>query len=464
MRRTVSALVSILLLACFGFSAEAAEPSPPTSWGLEEPLETIATLELSGLDVERLLDEDELASIAGGPLRFATSRSTQLSPRDHGTWESLPGGLQLWRLRIRAPGATSLGLAFERFALPPGARLDLYSSDRSQRIRAFDHRDNTELGELWTPALPTDDLIIELTLPAHSSEDWQLTLGAVHQGYRDLHTVTASESGACNVDVECPQADAWRDEVRSVARYLRSGIFLCTGYLLNNTAQDRRPFFMTSETCGVRSDTDQTLVVYWNYLNSFCRPPGSGDSGDPGDGVFDQFTLGSTFLAGGVPASYTLVELWEPPWRFDVFFAGWDARPGDFASAVTIHHPRGEEKRISFEDDPTETTSYLGLDSPGDGSHIRIVDWDLGTTEAGSTGSPLFGPDHHVIGTLHGGFAACGNDQSDWFGRFSVAWDGVSPWLDPRDTGGLVLDGVNNDWIFVDGFESGDTTSWSAVE
>ena len=46
-------------------------------------------------------------------------------------------------------------------------------------------------------------------------------------------------------------------------------------------------------------------------------------------------------------------------------------------------------------------------------------------TEPGSSGSPLFDQNRRIIGTLHGGFAACSNNQSDWYGRFSVTSGGV---------------------------------------
>ncbi|HNU83421.1 MAG TPA: T9SS C-terminal target domain-containing protein, partial [Thermoanaerobaculia bacterium] len=60
------------------------------------------------------------------------------------------------------------------------------------------------------------------------------------------------------------------------------------------------------------------------------------------------------------------------------------------------------------------------------------------TTEPGSSGSPLFDPNHRIVGQLHGGSAACGNNLSDYYGRFSVSWTGggsntsrLSNWLDP---------------------------------
>ena len=92
----------------------------------------------------------------------------------------------------------------------------------------------------------------------------------------------------------------------------------------------------------------------------------------------------------------------------------------------------------------------LGPSVPGDGTHVRITDWDLGTTEPGSSGSPLFDQNHRIIGQLHGGYAACGNDDSDWYGRFFTSWTGggsptnrLSDWLDPISTGQPALDGRN---------------------
>ena len=77
-------------------------------------------------------------------------------------------------------------------------------------------------------------------------------------------------------------------------------------------------------------------------------------------------------------------------------------------------------------------------------THIRVHDWDAGTTEPGSSGSHLFDQNHCVVGQLGGGFAACGNDEPDWYGRLSVSWTGggtsatrLSDWLDPFGNGAL---------------------------
>jgi len=295
-----------------------------------------------------------------------------------------------------------------------------------------------------------------VTIPATKVDGMDLELGSINVGYRGFGEVMASldddlRSGSCNVDVICPEGDDWRAEIASVGVISTGGSTFCTGFMVNNTAQDLTPYFMTANHCGVNSSNAASLVVYWNYENSTCRPVGSSASGGPGDGSLSQFQTGSYFRASNSASDFTLVELDEDPDpAWEVSFAGWDRSGAEATTAVGIHHPNTDEKRISFEYATTQTTSYLGTTVPGDGSHVRVIDWDLGTTEPGSSGSPLFDQNHRVIGQLHGGYAACGNDESDWYGRFSVSWTGggtsstrLSNWLDPGSTGATTVNTIS---------------------
>ena len=198
---------------------------------------------------------------------------------------------------------------------------------------------------------------------------------------------------------------------------------------------------MTANHCGVSGSSAPSLVTYWNYQNSYCRVPGSGDSGGAGDGQLNQFNTGATHLTSGSSSDYTLVVMNNSPDdAWEVSYCGWDATGNESPQGIAIHQPSTDEKRISFEFQPTTTTSYLGEAIPGDGSHVRIEDWDLGTTEPGSSGSPVFSADHKVLGQLHGGYASCTSQTSDWYGKFSVSFAaGLDAHLDAAGTGALTV-------------------------
>jgi len=429
-----------------------AQPWETTVLAVDKTADGIQRITTPRVDQAKLMAEDIDTWAPGQPLRFAQPFETRVSPKTHGEWTELKDGSWLWRLQIASPQAKSINLGFTTFRMPEGGELRLRAAKGLTELRAFTAADNQDHGQLWTPIIPGDELLVEVAVPATAREKLALEIGAINHAYIDFGKGPAHlKSGACNVDVVCPEGDDWRDEIRSVAVYSRGGSTLCTGALVNNVAQDLKGYFLTANHCGMSAGNSPSMVVYWNYENSTCRTPGSGASGGAGNGQLNQFSTGATFRANRSNSDFALVELNNPiPSEYNVYWAGWDARPGDFPSVVAIHHPNTDEKRISFENDPTTTTGYLSASVTPSGTHIRVADWDLGTTEPGSSGSPLFSPDRHIVGQLHGGYAACGNNSDDWYGRVSRSWlDGgtaatqLRNWLDPNNTGTLVLDGRN---------------------
>ena len=390
------------------------------------------------------VDIYELRSLAedmvGEPPRFADPQETFITPETHGVWQKLEGDYSIWQLRVTAPGALSLNFGITDFELPKNSRLMVYPADLKDAqdirgVRTFTEADNRSHRELWTPVVVSDDVVLELVVPTSSREQVSLELTSINRGFRYLGE-EFDKSGTCNIDVVCPEGDDWWNEINSVGVYTVNGTWTCTGAVINNTAEDQTPYFLTANHCGLSTSNDQGVVIYWNFQSPTC--------GAQSGGSLAQYSSGVTFLATASASDYCLVEINDPldP-AFNVTFSGWDYSGADLTSAITIHHPSTDEKSISFENDPTTTTSYLSNTVPGDGTHIRITDWDLGTTEHGSSGSPLYSPEHRIVGQLHGGYAACGNNSSDWYGKLSYSWSGISQWLDPLNTGQLTLDTLN---------------------
>ncbi|MBB5207932.1 putative Ig domain-containing protein [Chiayiivirga flava] len=423
-------------------------------WGVTTNHLGIQQVNTPGIDRDWVELQDIKKMDAGQPVtRFAIAHTNKIAPAQYGTWDEPSAGIKRWRLVLGSKDALSINLGFSRFQLPEGAELTLLNAAGKAEFRSFTAADNDKHGQLWTPLVKGDQVTVVLTVPAKAVDDVKLEIGSINHGYRGLGEIPwFAKSGACNVDVVCPEGDDWREEIRSVAALTLNGTDQCSGALVNNVNGDLTPYFLTAAHCSFGSVAGAAgMVAYWNFENSTCRVPGSGASGGAGDGTRTQFNTGAIFRANRAASDFTLVEFDDPvdP-SYNPYWAGIDARDQATSSAVAIHHPGVDEKRISFENDPTTITTYLQNAVPGDGTHLRVTDWDLGTTEGGSSGSPLFSPEKRIVGQLHGGFASCSSQTSDWYGRVAVSWAAggtaatqLRDWLDPDNTGTLVIDGRN---------------------
>ena len=461
------AFAAILLVgAALGVAAPAAVAQPlALSRAEARPLGSVATLRLPDVSNAALLQRDATMAARGtepGAERFAEPFPYALDARSTGTWEQM-GADRVWRLVVESPGAYSLNLGFSQFRLPDGAALWIYAPGAAPEYRPFTSADNEAHGQLWTPLVPGDRVVIELDLAgvkAGGADEFALVLGQVGHAYRPaLLTGTekaaaargaagrsagdAALSGSCNVDVVCSQGDGYRDIIRSSGAYTRGGTSTCSGAAVNSTRGDGEPNFLTANHCGNSAGNAPSVVVYWNYQNSTCRPVGSPASGGAGDGPRTQFNTGTVFRGTAAASDWNLLTFDDPilP-AARVFLSGWDRRDAAPASAVGIHHPAVEEKRISFENEATSITTYSSDTAVATGTHIRISDWNLGTTEGGSSGSPLYSSERRIVGQLHGGAALCGNDLPDWYGRlFHSMNTGLAALLDPAGTGAQTVDG-----------------------
>jgi len=167
------------------------------------------------------------------------------------------------------------------------------------------------------------------------------------------------------------------------------------------------------------------------------------------NGPTNQTISGTMTVANNSVSDFALLSLGQrPPGSYRTYYAGW-SRPNIPAQwSVGIHHPRGDIKKISHDYDPVVSSDYEPERYLPD-SHWKVRDWDQGTTEPGSSGSSLFDQNRRIVGQLHGGWAACGNDLPDYYGKFSMSWDYGSSsstrlrdWLDPINSGPSTLDGM----------------------
>lgn len=433
---------SILLLSIGNSYAQLSEGGTPYSFRNILSNEII-TIEMPSVDIETLLSEDAVEEKLGIPFRFGYPIETNINLIEQGTFERLDTGDKIWRLRISAPGATSINLNYNDFWLPEGAKLYIYNDARDEIIGAFTKRNNKENGEFATGILRGDGITLEYIEPALVESPGFINISSVVHGYKDifkkLDTDDFGSSGSCNNNTICPEGDDWRNEIRAVAMILTSsGSRLCSGMMINNVRQDLTPYFLTANHC-VGSSSPNWIIMF-RYESPQCSPSVNGP--------LNYTVQGTQMKANNSASDFALFLLNEaPPDSYEVHFAGWSALDIPSTSSVGIHHPAGDVKKISFDNDPSSSSDYEP--SPYlPNSHWKITMWDDGTTEGGSSGSPLFDQNKRVIGQLHGGWASCTSLTPDYYGKFSMSWNyGSAPstrlrdWLDPDNTGTLVLDG-----------------------
>jgi hypothetical protein len=440
----LSGILLATILSCVispAVNAQISHGGSPINWGEETSQTSFEIKSMPNVDLTILAEEDAVTDqYKEAPWRFGVEREVEYNLENSGTW-TFEEGMHVWRLGVHCPEAINVSFMLSTFNLPTEATLYIYNSDRTAYLGSFTQANNKEWGGLSLGVLDGSRMILEYHESPASHGLGSIEIGTVVHGYRSLlnHQDAVVEemtsrmgpfgnSGACNVNVNCPEGADWQTEKRSVALIVSGGYAACTGALVNNTANDGTPYFLTANHC---LGSPNSWVYYFNHESSNC----SGSTGPT-----NQSVSGGSLLVNNGGSDFALIELSStPPASYNVEYAGWDNSGSTPSSAVGIHHPSGDVKKICFENNAPYQNSTGGAQV------WWINQWELGVTEPGSSGSPLFDNNHRIIGQLYGGAAACSgsnnNGQYDFYGRFNVSWGlGASAYLDPLNTGVNTLD------------------------
>jgi hypothetical protein len=402
----------------------------------------ISVFELPSYDYKSMMKED----LEGGrakPYRYGKVHDVEINPDNSGTWQMLGDGRKIWQLMLSSENAYSLSIICNKYKLNEGAKLFIFSADRSQLIGSFTAKNNLANGAFSTVPIAGSAIILEIDLEAGAEYGVFELSGVVHD-YKNVLKGFGT-SGSCNVNINCAAGANWQDEKRAVVRFSASGN-LCTGSLINNTAQDGKPYLLTANHCVSTANGAAGAVFWFNYESTDCA-----STTNPSHQTINSANL----VATGGNLDFTLLELSsEPPSNYKVYYAGWNRGTTPATNTTCIHHPDGDIKKISIDNDAPIINDY------GSGyvtnSHWNILAWDKGTTEGGSSGSPLFDQNHRIVGDLTGGQASCDYDFDDYFARFDLSWDynsssskQLKAWLDPLGVGVSYLDGYDPNTVSV---------------
>lgn len=235
---------------------------------------------------------------------------------------------------VVSEGAVAVRVQFKDMSLPQGARVFVYSATNPNEFYGpYTGRGPSADGTFWTPPIQGDTAVIEYFTPAkNDTAKSPFKVFSIAHVYKDITAQDAAAS--CELEVT---AD-WANVATSVGRidFVSQGfVGICSGTLLNNAANDQKPYFLTANHCISTQSEAQSATVYWNY-NTGDSPLGA------------PRTFGANLLVTGKSSDSTLLFL-TGSLPGGLFFSGWDSTPFSATAAATgIHHPEGSHKRISF--------------------------------------------------------------------------------------------------------------------
>jgi len=405
----------------------------------------IPLIVLSEFNIDHALNEEEKLS-KQKIFQYAENIIVDINLKDRGICVTKTNGDKIWYLKIKSKDAFSLGVLFDYFRIPIGSELFIYSKDQKHIRGAYTYLNNKSNYMLPISPIKGDELIIEYYEPKNVDFEGMLHIGFIAHDYKNIFkqltkSTLFGNSGACNINVNCDEDVLWQTLKHSVCKITYNGR-LCSGALINNTNNDGYPYILTANHCINNEFDANSAIFYFNYESPNCINA---------DGTEDQSIANSTIIATPdiKTIDFSLLELSvEPPPAFRPYYAGWNRDIKDPISVTSIHHPAGDIKKISKAYNGAVQSNY------GYGytefTHWWIDFWDEGTTEGGSSGSPLFDQNGLIIGDLSGGDASCSFNFNDYYQQFSYSWDSyedinlqLKNWLDPESKGDLFIKGYN---------------------
>ncbi len=392
--------------------------------------------ELGIPDVEAARQEDEWVSTSGekGPLRIGVFQDIAAPIRvypgraDAGVWHETADGGWVWAVTLNAPGAEGLRIHFSH-AMLIGASLSVYNAaDSSESYGPF-----TQAGDFWAPTCFSGAVTVEYyvsSLSRFSDEELLVEIDRTTYQYRSLDSLQKGVAAWCHNDLSC-EGETWKNigsAVGGLGTINADGAIWCTGTLLLSPEDS---LFLTANHCVNTVGTADALEIYWRYGSTACND----SSTVPEPASVPRTVGGADYLVGSSLTGGTDVTLLRLHGVVpgDLFHIDFSSETRAVGTPVTcIHQPQGDYKRVSF-GTMTNQGSPSGVDLPLTANFYRVL-WNSGTTEPGSSGSPLFydAPDIGpiIIGQLYGGGASCDEaNEPDCFGRSDVSYPLLDPWI-----------------------------------
>jgi hypothetical protein len=371
------------------------------------------------------LEELDARSLTLEPNQIGINRSVDVSPNTRSQRFVNPDGSQLIVLTIKSSGASGMGVHFRNFALADGEEVYVYGAATDSIVFGpFTEKGPWGSGEFWSGTVDGDTIVIEFyKRTGENGQGFEIfEVSHILAGFDWRLRSNEPEVLNCEVDASC-FAGSEKNAVGRIVFNTNGGSYLCTGTLLNNSAQDQTPYFLTANHCVNNQTVAQTVEVFWFYQTTSCNsgvlrnwihsPPGANLLATQGSNDFALLRLQNNAPGG-------------------VFFSGWTSVVQPVGTNVfALHHPDGYL--------PPSLNSYLrrstgNIMSTNENCLSLVngydVGWTAGSAEPGSSGSGLWNSNNYLVGVL-----SCGpvpptcNNPGAGFSKFANFYPQIRPYI-----------------------------------
>lgn len=390
-------------------------------------------------------------------------QEVHITPENSGTRSVGESNNLVWQLVLESPGARGLQLFFSRFHLPEGACLYLFSPSTGEMKGAFGAHNNTEEACLAVAPVRGERIIVHYEAPANDFSLPDLTIGSISYCFRNIvqdptnGVYTPGEpwfSGGYSCAPNVIEHQEVEEISRSQVLLIVRGRSVCSGALINNSAQDGTAYVLTAAHCmngsfrfpndkEYRDESARQTIFFFNFRspvgNRLVR------------GTEEQSLSGATIVAWDEDHDLCLLRITGVqdtqggercgiPASYRPYFSGWNA--GEHQPPyVGLHHPAASVTRYNQVKEKVQLASFAAGSMQWNNVHWKINKWDIGTTAPGSSGSPLYDNKNLIIGALTGGNSYCHSPFNDYYYAISLCWSpesvplgGLALYLDPKNT------------------------------
>jgi lysyl endopeptidase len=446
----------------------------------------------SQAEIARKNNETLAADHMGKPLQIGFGRGVAQTATASATnqllkWQVTKSGGQVAAINFSSTGAKGMRVGLLVNQLPETATLRFYAKGATTAFevtgaevleilaRNLAAGDKTDDGRTyWSPVIKANNGTAEIEIPADidtnavklsipiithlfmSMSEAQSVFAQSTYDATDINRTGNVSQLACQVDVKCSLILPAASDAVAWLVYNQSGGYanICSGTLLNDAFNSGTPNLLTANHCISTQTYASNLYTEFKYRSLACDNAATGE-------YFPTAAIGARLLYTAYNTDSTLLRLNGTP-STSVLYAGWDATtaPANSTSVHSVHHPRGDQQRLSrgsITGYATRNAVNPNLFSGSDITNGTILNVTLttGLTEGGSSGSGLFkGTDVNpiLIGQLFGG-STPGNASNGYmpacfaatpptkplamppnnvYGRFDVAFhSGMNDWLAP---------------------------------